>query len=92
MTYESSESREHQETGQLEGRYANYFEVGYNAFEFLLKFGQFYPENGKPQLHTRIVTSPTYAKALLMTLRESIEQYEQAFGGISGEEGNQILR
>lgn len=69
-------------TEQLEGRYANYFKVGNNAFEFLLDFGQFYPEDGKAQLHTRIITSPIYAKALLQTLRESIDRHEQSFGAI----------
>jgi hypothetical protein len=68
-----------------EGRYANYFEVGHNAIEFLLDFGLFYPENGDAQLHTRIITSPVYAKALLHTIRKSIERYEQTFGTL-GEE------
>lgn len=66
----------------LEGRYANYFKVGYNAFEFLLDCGQFYPEGKEAELHTRIITSPIYAKALLELLRESIDQYEQTFGTI----------
>lgn len=68
-----------------EGRYANYFKIGHNAFEFLLDFGQLYPGNGEPQLHTRIITSPVYAKALLETLRDSIDRYEHAFGIIQGE-------
>ncbi len=42
------ESEEFREGGSLEGRYANYFKVGYNAFEFLLDFGQFYPEAKAP--------------------------------------------
>ena len=65
-----------------EGQYSNYFKVGHNAFEFVLDFGQFYPENGDAQLHTRIITSPIYLKNLLETLRESIERYEQTFGNI----------
>ena len=69
----------------LEGRYANYFKVGHNAVEFLLDFGQFYPEGERAQLHTRIITGPAYAKALLDILRESIDQYEQAFGAIPKE-------
>jgi hypothetical protein len=73
-----------QDAGQLEGRYANYFNVGHNAFEFLLDFGQFYPEGEEPQLHTRIVTNPVYAKALLELLQESIDRYEQTFGIIQG--------
>jgi hypothetical protein len=81
-----------EEAGQLEGRYANYFKIGYNAFEFLLDFGQLYHESEKDQPHTRIITSPIYAKALLETLRESIDRYEQIFGAIPKEdkEGAQI--
>jgi len=67
---------------RLEGRYANYFKVGHNAFEFVLDFGQLYGESGNAKLHTRIVTSPNYAKALLETLGESIERYEETFGVI----------
>jgi hypothetical protein len=67
---------------KLEGRYANYFKVGHNAFEFVLDAGQFYPESQEAQLCTRIITSPVYAKALLETLRESIDRYEKAFGAI----------
>jgi hypothetical protein len=67
---------------QLEGRYSNYFKVGCGAFEFVLDLGQLNAENGEAKLHTRIITSPIYAKALLETLRESIELYEQTFGAI----------
>jgi hypothetical protein len=67
----------------LEGRYSNYFKIGYNAFEFVLDFGQLHQENANAQLHTRIITSPAYAKNLLETIQGSIEQYEQAFGAIS---------
>jgi hypothetical protein len=72
-----------QDAGQLEAKYANYFEVGHNAFEFLLDFGQFYPENERPHRHTRIITGPALAKVLFVTLQESIERYEQTFGSIS---------
>jgi len=67
---------------KLEGRYANYFKVGHNYFEFVLDFGQFYPEGKEEQLHTRIITSPIYAKAVLETLRESVELYERTCGVI----------
>jgi hypothetical protein len=74
------EHKECQDANPLEGKYANYFEVGYNAFEFILDFGQLYSEGEEPQLHTRIITSPAYAKALLETLRESVDQYDRAYG------------
>ena len=76
------ECKDSQEVGLLEGRYANYFKVGHNAVEFLLDFGQFYPESEKAQLHTRIITSPIYAKALLEIIRESLDRFEQTFGAI----------
>jgi hypothetical protein len=69
----------------LEGRYANFFKVGYNAFEFVIDFGQFYPENDDAELHTRIVTSPVYAKRLLTTLHEAVVKHETQFGKIEDE-------
>lgn len=71
--------------GQLEGRYANYIEVGHNAAEFVFDFGQFYSEGERARVHTRIVTSPSYAKAFLETLRESIARYEESFGPLRGD-------
>lgn len=70
------------EGNQPEGRYANYFKIGFNAFEFLLDFIQYYPENKQSQAHTRIITSPAYANRLLETLKKSIDQYQEAFGAI----------
>ena len=67
---------------KLEGRYANYFKVGHNAFEFVLDFGQYYPEIEEAELYTRIITSPQYAKELLSTLQESIERHENSYGRI----------
>lgn len=78
--------RDSEDASQIEGRYANYFKVGHNAFEFVLDFGQFYPDSKKSQLNSRIITSPVYAKALLGILRESVNQYEQTFGAIPRED------
>lgn len=86
-------SREHncsQDIGQIEGRYANFFQVGHNAFEFLVDFGQSYAESVHPQFHTRIVTNPVYAKTLLMTLQGSITRYEQSFGVIPKDDGQDL--
>jgi hypothetical protein len=76
------ESEDPDDSSSLEGRYTNYFEVGHNAFEFLIDFGQYYRDSQRAQLYIRIITAPIYAKALLMTLGRSIEQYEQTFGTI----------
>ena len=86
MNYESESFRN---GAKVEGRFAKHFNVGHNNFEFVLDIDQFYPENEHAQLYTRIVTSPIYAKALLETLRESVELHEQTHGAIQKEdEGN----
>jgi Protein of unknown function (DUF3467) len=69
---------------QLVGKYSNHFMVGHNAFEFLLDFGHCSPEDEEGYFHTRIIASPSCAKALLELFRESIEQYEKTFGLIRG--------
>lgn len=65
-----------------EGLYANYFQVGHNAFEFIIEFGQYYPGNDEAELFTRIITSPAYAKSLLDTLTASLKAHEKSFGPI----------
>jgi len=63
--------------------YANHFEVGFNAFEFLLDFAQdYYGVEGMTVAHTRIVTAPAYAKLFRGLLDRSIDEYEAAFGPI----------
>jgi hypothetical protein len=63
--------------------YANHFEVGFNAFEFLLDFAQDYDDGDSMTVaHTRIVTAPAYAKVFRELLDRTIAQYEAAFGPI----------
>src|SRR5437764_812335 len=54
-----------------EGKYANFFRIGHNEFEFLLEFGQ--QEQG---IHTRIYVSPQYARVLSDLLIESVQEHE----------------
>lgn len=63
----------------LEGRYANHFDIGYNAFEFVIDFGQFYEGNAAASIHTRIITSPIYALELYERLGDLIREYESEF-------------
>lgn len=67
---------------EQEGRYSNYFKVGFNSFEFLLDFGQAYDGSPAALQHTRIVTGPAYAKALAHILLDSLAAYEQTYGAI----------
>jgi hypothetical protein len=73
------------EITKFEGRYANCFQVGYNAFEFLMDFGQISPETSQRQLHSRIITNPGAAKAFWITLGRSLQQYQTAYGVIPDE-------
>ena len=66
-----------------EGRYANLFHIGFNAFEFVLDFGQHFGAGRADRIHTRIVTTPWYARRLLETLEESLRDYERTHGVIS---------
>ena len=70
----------------IQGRYANYFRVGHNAFEFIADFGQSFSEDMPEQVHTRIITSPVYAKELLRVLQDAVEKYERTFGEIQKRE------
>jgi hypothetical protein len=72
--------------GGIEGKYANYFQIGHNAFEFLIDFGQLYSDGRRETFHSRIITSPPYVKELFTLLGAAIEQYEQTFGSILGHE------
>ena len=64
----------------FEGRYANCFRVGFNAFELLIDFAQCKPDTKLALLHTRIIVAPAYGKILLGLLAESIEHYELKHG------------
>jgi hypothetical protein len=54
-----------------EARYANFFQIGHNACEFLLEFGQ------RKAVHTRIYVSPQHAQILSDLLLETLAQHRQ---------------
>ena len=68
----------HPDGGKPEGRYANAFRVGFNAYEFVLEFGQCYVEQ-EECMHTRIVTSPSSAQDLSDLLKDSLGEHEQKY-------------
>ena len=57
-----------------EGRYANVFKVGFNAYEFVIDFGQQY-DDAEARTHTRIVTSPAMAENLRDVLDQSVREH-----------------
>jgi hypothetical protein len=80
-----NEPQEGQSGDELEARYANYFNVGHNAFEVVLEFGQHYEDMTRPRTHTRIIVPPAYAKDLLNLLAQAVAEYEKAHGKIEAE-------
>jgi hypothetical protein len=63
-----------------EARYANFFQIGHNAFEFLIEFGQ--QEGDEGGIHTRIYVSPQHARILANLLRDTLREHEGIFGRI----------
>ena len=58
-----------------QGRYANFFQIGQNAAEFLLEFGQ---EEGRI-IHTRIYISPQHAQILSDLLADTLKRHAERF-------------
>ena len=63
---------------ELEGIYANTFKVGYNAYEFVIDFGQYFDDKGNENFHTRIITNPKYVESFSEILRESIKKFKDS--------------
>ena len=63
--------------------YANYFEVGHNAFEFLIDFGQYQPEADAVTMHSRMATGPVHAKLLAQLLGDAVARFEAEYGTIA---------
>jgi hypothetical protein len=61
--------------GRGEARYANYFEVGVNQEEIVIDLGQAYGEGEPVSFHTRIVTSPAYARELAELLDRAVGRH-----------------
>jgi hypothetical protein len=82
-----SAGKEESPPARAEGHYCNYFKIGYNSAEFLMDFGQLYVEEGAALMHTRIVTTPIYAKEFSRLLASSVREYEAVHGPIGLAEG-----
>ena len=63
------------------GRYSNIAKISHTFDEFTLEFGiRIAPKVAG--LHTKIISSPSHAKRLLIALKKNIDRYEAKFGPI----------
>ena len=71
------------------GQYANFALFSHQKNEFYLDFALLQPGNQANQMvavvNSRIITSPSHAKALLRSLAENIQRYEETYGVIPEE-------
>lgn len=77
------------EPAHLRGGYANFMQVTHTrrefVFDFVLQVGE-----GPAQLISRVVTSPGLAEAIVSTLTENVRKYEQNFGHIEKDAGQDV--
>jgi hypothetical protein len=72
--------------------YANVFDVGHNAYEFMLDCGRDGSEDEAVRLWLRVIASPANARVLFRLLGISLLQYADRFGPIDDDEGPGQLR
>ncbi|WKN32020.1 DUF3467 domain-containing protein [Porifericola rhodea] len=65
-----------------EGEYANLATIAHSNSEFVIDFIRLMPGTPKAKVKSRIIVTPEHARRLLLTLKDNIEKYEEAFGPI----------
>ena len=65
-----------------QGSYANLALISHSETEFILDFIFLQPQVPKAKVRSRIITSPSHAKKLLLALEDNIKKYETRFGKI----------
>ena len=69
-----------EETAQ--GVYVNLAVVNHNDSEFVLDFIFVQPQAPRAKVRSRVITSPSHAKRMLLALQENVARYEKLFGAI----------
>jgi len=71
------------------GTYANLAIIAHTPSEFVIDFVRMMPGVKKANVQSRVIMTPEHAKRLMNALRENIGGYEQKFGEIKLNNGNQ---
>lgn len=65
-----------------QGAYANLALISHSETEVILDFIFLQPQVPKAKVRSRIITSPSHAKKILMALEDNLKKYEARFGKI----------
>jgi len=65
-----------------QGIYANLAVVNHSDSEFILDFIFVQPQAPRAKVRSRVITSPSHAKRMLLALQENVARYEKMFGPI----------
>jgi hypothetical protein len=65
-----------------QGVYANLAVVNHSDTEFVLDFIFVQPQAPRAKVRSRVITSPSHAKRMLLALQENVARYEKMFGPI----------
>ncbi len=69
------------------GIYVNSALISHTQTEFVLDFLFLQPQTPKAKVRSRIITSPSHAKRLLLALQDNLKKYEEKFARIEISKG-----
>ncbi len=71
------------------GTYANLALIVHSPSEFIVDFAAMLPGLPKANVVSRVIMAPEHAKRLMLALQDNIRKYEQQFGTIQMQGGQQ---
>jgi hypothetical protein len=76
---------------EAEGIYSNLAIISHSPAEFIIDFTRILPGIPKGKVHARIIMTPQHAKMFLNAMRENIGKFEQQYGQITLDRGDNIF-
>jgi len=73
-----------------QGEYINFANIIHSPSEFVIDLGRMVPGRPDVKIYSRVIMTPLHAKQLLEALAHNIGLYEQKFGEIRVEPGQQF--
>jgi hypothetical protein len=72
-----------------QGEYVNFANIIHSQSEFVIDLGRVVPGRTDVKVYSRVILTPLHAKQLLEALGHNISLFEQKFGEIRGDAGQQ---